>query len=318
MIEYRSFLNTDPPRLVALWHQCGLGRGAAEGFSVDVMETLVFSQTYFDPAGLIAAVDVDRVVGFVHAGFGPNADESGLSHNRGVICAVMVQPEYRRRGIGRELVARAERYLASNGSTTIFAGPSEGLDPFYVGLYGGCRPSGFLDSDPNAAPFFTRLGYAEAGRNLIFQRDVSRRNDPVSIRLVAIRRRMELVIDEEPECATWWWQSRFGRLDTLVFHLVPKDGSPAVATATVVGLDLYLQKWLVRAVGITDLLVNDIERRKGYGQALVLEIGRRLRDETVTCFDAHVVESNTVVAELLRFVGFEQVDTGIVYRRAPG
>lgn len=282
------------------------------------METLVFSQTYFDPAGLIAALDGDRVVGYVHAGFGPNADESGLSHDRGVICAVMVHPEYRRRGIGRELVARAERYLAAAGSATIFAGPSEGLDPFYVGLYGGSRPSGFLESDPNAAPFFASLGYAEAVRNLIFQRDVGRRSDPVSIRLVTIRRRMELVIDEEPECATWWWQSRFGRLDTLVFHLVPKDGSPAVATATVVGLDLYLQKWRERAIGITDLLVNDIERRKGYGQALLLEIGRRLRDEMVTCFDAHVPESNTVVAELLRFIGFEQVDTGVVYRRTVG
>jgi ribosomal protein S18 acetylase RimI-like enzyme len=318
VIEYRPFHNADPPRLVALWHQCRLGRGAAEGFNVDVMETLVFSQTYFDRAGLIVAQDDGRLIGFVHAGFGANADESGLDRQRGVICAVMVHPDYRRRGIGRKLVEQAETYLRTAGSKTIVAGPSPGFDPFYVGLYGGSRPSGFLESDANAAPFFQSLGYAAMRRNIVYQRDVTRRNDPISIRLVTIRRRMELVISDEPEEPTWWWQSRFGRLDSLIFSLIPKDGGEAVASAAVVGLDLYLPKWQERAVGVTDLYVKGIERRKGYGQALVLEIGRRLREEMVTLFEAHVAEDNKVVTELIRFVGFEPLDAGVVYSRDAG
>ena len=73
MIEYRRFHNSDPPRLVSLWHACRLGPGAAEGFSFDAFETVNFSQPYFDPDGLIVAFDGAEAVGFVHAGFGSNA-----------------------------------------------------------------------------------------------------------------------------------------------------------------------------------------------------------------------------------------------------
>lgn len=315
VIEYRSFHNADPPKLAALWQQCRLGRGAADGLTPDAFETLVYSQTYFDPAGLIVAVDQGRAVGYVHAGFGANTDESALSREAGVICLVMVHPEYRRQGIGRQLVARAEAYLTHSGSTSITAGPAAPRDPFYVGLYGGAETSGFLESDPNAAPFFTAIGYAPDSRHLVFQRDNRNRNDPISIRLVAIRRKMDVTVNDQPDHPTWWWQCRYGRLDSLVFHLAPKGGGKPVASACVMGLDFYLKKWHERAVGISSLYVDNIERRKGYGQALVLDISRRLRDEMITRLDAHVPEANTAVAELIRSIGFEQVDTGIVYRR---
>ena len=316
MIEYRPFHNSDPPKLVVLWHQCRLGRGAAEGFGVDALETLVFSQTYFDAAGLIVAVENGQLVGYAHAGFGANADKSGLSKARGVICAVMVHPEFRRRGVGRELVARAEQYLLRSGSTDILAGGAEPNNPFYVGLYGGAEPSGFLESDADAAPFFTKLGYTPKQRHLVFQRDNRNRNDPVSLRLVSIRRKMDVLIADQPDHPTWWWQTRYGRLDSLEFQLVAKGGGAPVASAAVFGLDLFIAKWRERAVGITDLRVRDLERRKGYGQALACEIGRRLRDEMITRLDAHVPEENAAVVDLVRSAGFEQVDVGIVYQRS--
>ena len=134
LIEYRPFHNSDPPKLVALWHSCQLGRGAAEGISCDVFEMVNFSQRIFDRNGLIVACDGPDAVGFIHAGFGPDFDseEKQLAPNPGVICAVMVHPDYRGRGIGRELVKRAEAYLKEAGSQEIFAGPAEPLDPFYV------------------------------------------------------------------------------------------------------------------------------------------------------------------------------------------
>ena len=315
MVEYRSFHNSDPPKLVALWEGCELGRGAASETSPDVFEMVNFSQPYFDPQGLIVAAEGDAVVGVAHAGFGPDASESQLDHTNGVICAVLVSPEHRRRGIGRQLVALAEQYLRDRGAASIWAGQAAPRDPFYVGVYSGSRPSGFLESDPNADPFFRAIGYQPAERHLIFQRQLGQQPEPVNVRLLHIRRKMELAITDAPNPLSWWWATRFGRLDTVRFLLVPKGDDTAVAAMTVVGLDFYLGTWQERAAGLTDLFVSASERRKGYGQALVLEVCRRLKDELVTRVEAHAAESDEATLGLLQSTGFTQVDAGIVYRR---
>ena len=61
--------------------------------------------------GLILATDEDKLVGMVHAGFGTNDTQTGLMLESGGICLILVHPEYRRKGIGRELVSRAEDYM---------------------------------------------------------------------------------------------------------------------------------------------------------------------------------------------------------------
>ena len=155
-ITYRSFRNTDPPRILRLWNRCELGRGAARPLTSDAFEVANYAQPYFDPQGLIVAEQDGEVVGFVHAGFGFSADMQRLDLSVGVICVVMVQPDLRRQGIGRELVHCAEEYLRQRGVKEIVAGQSKGRDPFYFTLYGGSRPCGFLESDPLRVRFFWR------------------------------------------------------------------------------------------------------------------------------------------------------------------
>lgn len=315
MIEYRTFRNSDPARIVALWNGCALGRGAATGVTVDAFETLNFAQPYFDRKGLILACDGADIVGFVHAGFGANADESALAYDSGVICAILVHPSFRRRGIARELLKRGESYLRERGAQTLFAGPSEPRDPFFFGLYGGSSPSGFLESDCDAAPFLSAMCYEPIERHTVLQCDLSKQRSPMSFRLVNVRRKIELAITPEPPNASWWWGTRYGRLDSVEFALRPKESPSEVAEMTVVGLDLYMTSWQQRAVGLTHLRTQESELRKGYAQALVIEASRRLKDELVTLAEAHALESNTAVLKLLESCGFVRVDTGVVYRR---
>jgi len=315
VIEYRSFHNSDPPQLVALWHQAELGRGAAAGFTTDAFETLIFAQPYFDRDGLIVACDGSKIIGYAHAGFGANSDESALAYKSGVVCALIVHPQYRRRGVGRELMARAERYMNDRGVQTILAGPAEPNDPFYVGLYGGSQPCGFLDSDPDAAPFLAALGYERTTQWRVYQRDMNAQRDPMSFRLATHRRRTQLAIADRPNRETWWWLTRFGRVESLLFVLLPKEGGSPIGAVSVVGLDLYLQKWGERAVGLLDLEVNDEQRSEGYGQAILVEVCRRLKNELVTRIEAHALETDAASIGVLESSGFEQVDTGAVYRR---
>jgi len=315
VIEYRSFSNPDPPHLVALWHACQLGRGAASGVSTDIFEALNLSQSYFDPHGLTVACDGKEIIGYSHAGFGSNADGSGLSTAEGIICAVMVHPKYRRQGIGRRLIEHAEHFLEAAPTEKIHAGPAPPRDPFYTGMYGGTQPAGFLESDPNAAPFFAALGYEPVERHLIFQRDISRQSNPVNYQLVNLRRKTELVISNQPENVSWWWLTRFGRLDSVRFSLMHKDRQPVTAAASAVGLDLYMGKWNERAVGITDIVIADASDGPECGQLLLHDICRRLREEVTTRVEAHAPESDVAAVELLEATGFTQVDAGVVYRR---
>lgn len=300
---------------MALWDESAQGRGAAANLRCDQFESHLFSLPYFDRDGLILAWDGDRLVGLVHAGFGSTPAGDNLQKQTGVICAIAVHPEYRNRGIGRNLIERAESYLRDNGAVSIFAGPSEPLDPFFFGLYGGAQPSGFLVSDKTMAPFLKEMDYVPFERHGIFQRDITEQNDPVTMRLVNIRRKMQLAIARQQDDVSWWWVSRYGRMDSVRFQLVPKGVGSHVAGVTVLGLDFYLDKWEQRAIGLTDLLVEPNERQQGYGQALLLEVCRRMREEMVTLIEAHAAESNLAGVGVLESAGFKRVDTGVVYQR---
>ena len=315
MIEYRPFRNADPPQLLRLWHEGGLGRGAARGFSCDAFELLVFGQLHFDPQGLIVACDGPRIVGFVHAGFGANESETALSFADGVISAIIVHPEYRRRGIGRTLVQHAEAYLLRRGATSIIAGGVKPRDPFYLGIYGGSELSGFLESDPAAAPFFTALGYSVRERHHVYQWDLTRKAEPVDFRLVTLRRGVQLGLTDKPSRLTPWWATHYGRFDCVRFLLLPKRAGAAIAEVTCWGLDLYAGVWGVRAAGLTGLNVLEAERGKGYAKVLLLEVFRRLREESITRVEMHAEESNAAAVRLVEWLGCERVDAGHVFLR---
>jgi ribosomal protein S18 acetylase RimI-like enzyme len=314
VVNYRPFRNSDPPAVRRLWDECGLGRGAATGLDADILETVVFSQPYFDPAGLILAEVDGQTVGAVHAGFGPSADRTALDCRTGVICAVLVAPAHRRQGIGRELVRQAEKYLRARGAETILAGGADPFDPFYVGIYGGSQPAGFLESDPLAAPFFTGIGYAADARHVVYQRSLAEKSDPIGLRLMGLRRTTRLAPFESQDPRDWWWQTRAGRLDSVELALVPKAGGQPLASVTVVGLDFYLPRWQQRAIGLLDLQVPESQRRKGHGQALLVEVCRRVRDEMITLAEAHVPEGDAAARRVFESAGFKPVDAGVVYR----
>jgi GNAT superfamily N-acetyltransferase len=315
VVEYRSFRNGDPPHLLRLWHACNLGRGAAQGFTADALELVNFAQSYFDPQGLIVARDGDELVGMVHAGFGCDESGSRLACDVGIICAVMVRPDHRRRGIGRELLRRGEDYLRGKGAQELQAGQSSDLDPFYFGLYGGARPSGCLLTDEQADPFLKAADYVPAFTIGIYQREIQKSVDPVHFRLLAIRRATEIIISDQPAQPTWWWFTRLGRIDSLRIQLVPKKGGDPIAGVSVVGLDAYVSRWNARGIGLVDVYVRDGDRGKGYGRTLLVEVIRHMRQELISIAEIHAPDTNEHAIRAIMGAGFQRIDTGIVYRK---
>jgi ribosomal protein S18 acetylase RimI-like enzyme len=317
LIDYRPFRNTDPPRINELWNFGRLGPGAAREFPNDVFDLLVLAEPYFDKQGLIVACDGKEVIGFVHAGFGSNAEGTGISMATGVICAVLVRLDYRTQGIGRLLVSRAEEYLKSRGARQIVAGESGTQNPFYLGLYGGSESAGFLETDVNAAPFFTALGYQPAERYVLMRRDITEKKDPFDPRMLAVKRTMKFGVLDRPPSATWWWMTRYGRFGSLTFALIPNAGGNSPAEVTFWEMQFHTACRGERTVGITDLSVTARERRKGYAKSLITEVIRRLRDEMVTHVEVTIREDNQTAIDLFRALNFQPFDTGIVYRKPP-
>lgn len=348
-VTLRRFRNGDPPALARLWNAAGLGRGAVAGLTVDVLDHLVLAQQHFGPDavtlaveedGLIGRADAPRTggggtaVGFVLHGLAPPVPAPGLPGEPGrvgVIDAVVVHPDARGRGIGRRLVDAAVASLRDRGAGRVALGGGPAESPFLVGLYGGCGPAGLLESDPAAAPFAAACGFAPAGRTAVLQRPTDLR-DRAGFQVLAARRHTTLRTAPATR-PDRWWGTRYGRLDTLRFELVPShrgvgvrtgpgpgggagpEETPAAAGVTLVGLDLYGPTWNRRAVGLRDLVTGP-----GGGpphlHALILETTRRLREEAVDLLEVHVDANDGPTLALLARIGFAPVDHGVRYERA--
>lgn len=314
VVQYRTFRNDDPPGLVEVWNEAFIGRGAAQLRNASALERHAFSKPYFDPDGLIVAADGNRLVGFAHAGFGANPRETALSYTAGVTCLVGVRPDYRRKGIGTELMERCTAYLKAKGARTLHAGPMRPQAPFYLGLYGGSDMPGFLASDEAAAPFLEYQGYAACDTCLVFQR---RLDQPVNVadgRFPGLRKKYHVRMVPRTGVGTWWQECILGPLEPLDFRLEEAGGGRMVARAEVWEMEGFSWRWGTPSAGIFSLQVRDDMRRQGLGKFLVMHILRYLQEQYFGITEVQAPEVNQAAVKLFRSLGFEQVDFGRLYR----
>ena len=314
MIHYRTFRNGDPPGLAKVWNQSFLGRGAVRLQGPAWMEYFLFSKPYFDPEGLIIATSEDQIVGFVWPGFGPNDTESALDPRTGIVCLLGVAPAHRGQGIGSELLRRAEAYLREHGSEELFAGPMYPLNPYSFGLYGGSYSPGFLDSDPQARSFFEHKGYAVESTCLVFQRSLRQALNITDGRFAAHRLRYE--IHANPfQGTTWWQECILGPIELHEYRLQDKLTGRTAARALMWEMETYAARWNEHAIGISDIVVPAELRRLGLAKFLLAQVLRYLQDQFFTAVEIQTRADNDPAINLLAGLGFEQVDTGHIYRK---
>lgn len=314
VIHYRTFRNGDPPGLAEVWNESFLGRGAVRLQGPTWMEYFLFSKPYFDPEGLIIATVDDRIIGFAWAGFGPNDTESALDPRTGVVCLLGVAPAHRGQGIGSELLRRAEAYLREHGSEQLFAGPMYPLNPYSFGLYGGSYSPGFLESDPQARSFIEHKGYAVESTCLVFQRSLRQALNITDARFAAHRLRYE--IHANPfQGTTWWQECILGPIELHEYRLQDKLTGRTAARALMWEMETYSARWNEHAIGISDIVVPAELRRQGLAKFLLAQVLRYLQDQFFTAVEIQTRPDNDAAFGLLRGLGFEQVDTGHIYRK---
>ncbi len=315
MLSYRTFRNADPPLLTALWRSCAGQPGLLQPMSADVLEQLIFAKLYFDYKGLAIACDGDQAIGFAHAGFGPNAEQTWISTDIGVICIVLVRPDAVESDVAGGLFERSEEYLRGRGVKVIYGGGLDPNNPFYVGLYGGSELPGILDSDTLTRQTLAARGYQETERTAIFRRELTGFESLVDRRQMQVRRQMVVEVTVDASTRDWWEASTIGEFDLTRFDLVPRAGGSPVATATFRSMEPSGTATVGRAAGLVNISIEPPYRRQGLALFLLSEAFRQFLRQGIVHVEVQARQSNAAALELFRKLGFQPVEQGGVWKK---
>ncbi len=315
MLTYRTFRNTDPPVLTALWRSRSGQRGLAGSVSPDLFEQFVFAKLYFEYSGLIVARDDDRPVGFAHAAFGPNEEGDRLSTELGVTSLVLVRPDCDQAEVAAGLLERCERYLRGHGAKVLYGGGIKPLNPFYLGLYGGSELPGVLDSDPVAQDLYRSHGYREIDRTLVMHRRLDSFQAVIDRRQMQIRRQMIVEVTTDWPTGSWWEACTLGDFELTRFELIPRSGGTAVAWATFRNMEPTEGSATGRTAGLIELGVDQSLRRRGLSVFLLSEAFRQFVGQGLPLVEAQVMQHNAAALGMYQKLGFQQVGHGSVFRK---
>lgn len=316
MTEYRSFRNTDPPAICEIWRSQVPQRACFRPLTPAVLEATVLSKPFFDRHGLIVAVEGEQVVGFAHAGFGPNRDGSALDTVVGSTCMLFVDNQRHRSEVPRELLLRSERYLVDRGARQLRGGGDLEIAPFYLGLYGGTSVPGILHSDPLLQRLLGNAGYTETSQRVVMQRQLAGFRPPVDRKQLQLKRKMQVVAERDPRPTNWWEACTTGMTDRCEFTISARTDDAVAGRAIFWDMEPLASSWGVHARGLTQLEVMQSPEQESITVFLLGEAMRQLAAEGVTLVEIHADAADSSLVHSLEKLAFQEVERGSHFCKA--
>jgi ribosomal protein S18 acetylase RimI-like enzyme len=318
VIRFRRFRNTDPPALARLWNQAIPRTGSAHPLRAHELDTHAFGRVNFDAAGLIVAEQENRIVGFVHAGFGPDlpidrARPLELNHELGTVAMLLIEPNRDDRELVLGLIGEAEAYLRKRGAKVIYAGGLFPLNPFYWGICGGSEGTGVLSTHLPFHRVLVERGYQPAGTTILLEADLSV-PEPRDPRGVLVRRQTQVEFHDDAFPTDWWQCLALGDFQLLNARLVSRSDGCLLAHAQAWDMSWFGRGDNRSRIGLISLEVSAAHRRKGFGRFLVSELLRRARENHVGCVAVQTAATNIPGLGLYRSLGFQQVEQATCFR----
>ena len=317
MIRYRPFLNTDTPYLVDVWRQQPLIRGLFSAVTRDLFDQQIFSKPYFENSGLILALEDSGVgsapplpLGFVHAGFAPNATLSDLDRTVGIVSQLKMVPGDRAAEVGRGLLEHGIQYLKQAGSTIAHVGGNFPNAPFYQGLYGGSRIPGVLDADHASRTALTEFGFQVADQVLLLERSLVGFRAQVDRDQMTLRRQFQIKAIADPLETTWWESCTFSLAERDRFTVFHKTKREYVGSVSFWDMQPLASQFGESCRGMYDLSVNAELRRGGMATFLVGEALRHLMQQGIGRVEVQVRQSDAPSLGVFKKLGFEPVAQG--------
>ncbi len=326
-MRIRPYLNGDTPALADLWNRAmPVCAQISRPLSAHEFDLLVMGRTYFDRLGLIVAEDSDpkRLLGFVHAGFGPEQPE-GPSHTLdrdcGTLAMLAIDPDLNEpEQVARPLIDAAERYLFDAGAQVLYAGGRFPVNPFYWGFYGGSEFAGILDGH---ARFHRALGASsvayDAAYTAVLLSAPIERLKLFHPQMVRLRRQAEFHVEEDAIMTRWWDGQALSLFPLTRFTLVDRANGQRIAKAVTWEMNLYCREDPQLRAGLVNMEVSAAYRRRGFGRRLLIELAKYLRDRTtaqpVKLIELQTDAANHAAIGLYESLGFQRIGTTTLYRR---
>jgi ribosomal protein S18 acetylase RimI-like enzyme len=314
----RPFRNLDPPSLARLWNRAVPKSAAVCPLRVHELDSHALGSVVFEADGLIVAEKDGRIVGFVHAGFGPAlpidpAAPLELCHELGAVAMLVIDPDLDEPELAGRLITAGEDYLRSRGARVLYAGGVFPLNPFYWGVSGGSEGAGVLSGHQAFHQALIAKGYAPAATTALLEVDlrVSDLRDP---RSAVIRRQTQVEYSEDALPGNWWQSLALGEFQLMNARLLAKPDSVEIARALTWDMSWFGRTDHQTRIGLLDVHVAPEHRRKGYGRFLVGEILRRARENMITRAAVSTSSENQAALGLYASLGFQLIDEAMLYR----
>ncbi len=316
MIQYRSFLNTDPPLIERIWRQQKPIRGQVESVTQLNLDHLILSKPYFESAGLILAIDESGdqplPLGFVHAGFAPTEDLSDIDTKIGIICQLKIVPGNDTEIIASELLKRACEYLKSRGAAQVHAGSHFPFAPFYLGLYGGSQIPGILVEDAEALKAMLDFGFVENDRIVVFERQLIGFKTVADRKQISLRRQYQINAISDPLEKSWWESCTRGMTERDRFSVYHKKDQNVCGSVSFWDVQPLANRWGSLARGMYDLVIPEENRGLGLATFLVGESLRHLMQQGVGIVEAQTWASDLAAIGVFKKLGFDEVSQGVL------
>jgi ribosomal protein S18 acetylase RimI-like enzyme len=272
----------------------------------------------FEAAGLVVAERDGRIVGFAHAGFGPEWPVDAtrpldLSFELGTIAMLLVEPGFEDPEVVDGLLEAAEGYLRDRGAKVLYAGSLFPLNPFYWGIYGGSEGAGVLSGHQAFHRGVIDRGYVCAGSTVLLEADLGT-PEPRDPRSALIRRQAHLELVEDAPPAHWWQGLALGEFPVTEARLRARSDGTELARAAIWDMSWYSREDGRARVGLLNLEVAPEHRRKGYGRFLVSEIFRHARSNLIDLVEIQTAAENAPALGLYASLGCVPIDRATLYR----
>jgi ribosomal protein S18 acetylase RimI-like enzyme len=298
--------------LVKLWNRSIPECGAVIPLHVHELDTHALGTVNFESAGLIVAERDGRIVGFVHAGFGPEVPVEAtrpfdLCHEIGTVTMLVVDPQEGDATLVSGLIESAETYLYARGAKVVYAGSLFPLNPFYWGLYGGSEGSGVIAGHERFHRVVREKGYEPVSTTVFLDADLTV-PEPRDPRAALIRRQTQIEFIDDAEPAHWWQNLALGEFELMAARLVLKGDGTQVASAQAWDMSWFGRKDGRARIGLINLEVAADRRREGFGRFLVSEIFRRARENMISTVTVGASAENHPALALYASLGFQRTD----------
>ena len=334
MISYRHFLNTDLRYLSEIWEQQPPLRGQLAKLSLFQIEHLILAKPYFDPRGLILAVEEapqpeatvssvvprqpEKVHGFVHASFAPNVELSDVDRSMGVIS--MLQLGQNAGSLSNEiadrLISEALSYLRGCSASIVHAGSRFPSAPFYLGMYGGSDVPGVMAQDQEFLDALLRNGFQERDRVAVLRRPLAGFRPIGGRDQLMVRRKFQINTVMDPKEQSWWECCTLGMANRERFSIYHKQNQRVCGSVSFWDMEPLAASQGQMARGMYGLNVPEEFRRGGIATFLVSEALKYYMQQGVEFVEAQTLASDPAAIGVFGKLGFEQIDEGVLLSRS--